>query len=91
MADLGGRFLVVEEGKERDFTFQILAREDGYIVCGLDDPHCESAADPYASLPPGDYEVRVRFQSEPSGAVPPPLFWSLYEQPVEACAVFAVE
>lgn len=90
LADASHRFAVVGPSKAYDFSFIVLGTERGFIVFEDNDPDFPEWERRSKTLPAGRYMLRMRFQSEPSPFYPPPLFWSVYEQAVEASATFTV-
>ena len=89
VADVAGRFHAIAEGKERTYSFDLLPTRDGFVA--LDGGHPD-----YADwmggerFKPGFYTVKIKFQAEPSNIYPPPLFWQVCEQPVEAETEFLI-
>lgn len=90
VADASGRFVVLTSNKKHIVPITILGTDQGFEMSSDADP-LYSRRKPNGSLPPGRYRLIVKFQSEPSWVYPPPLFWSLYDQPVEAATEFYVE
>lgn len=99
VADVGGRYVVVSPHHEYGMTFDVVERPyceigPGSLAFGLLSVHtdnCDSAEEAAWRLPPGRYRVRVRIEPDPAQWLPPPLFWSVYGEPVEASTEFVVE
>ncbi|GJM27292.1 MAG: hypothetical protein DHS20C16_37070 [Phycisphaerae bacterium] len=88
VADLGDRFLVINETNQYDSTLAINKTDRGFLVWYPVDPNeFWPVAD---SFSPGRYRLTVTLPGGAQRGHPVPLFWSVYGQPVTASTEFEV-
>jgi hypothetical protein len=92
VADISGRYVVLSGDKTHDILFEFYTRDDGALIpCRSGDSDRSVHDKEMQGLRSGRYRMRVRFQSESASEFSPPLFWTVYEHPVEASIEFSVE
>lgn len=88
-ADTAGRYQLIRQGKPVTYPFLIHPDKRLFRLTRVGDP--DSSADKNTSqLAPGHYRLHLKFQSDPNRAYPPPLYWSVYADPIKASAEFTV-
>lgn len=92
VADLGDRYAVVSPGNEFGETFDLVGLEnERFIVFKTDETDRHGYERDASWPPPGRYRLTMKFQSDTSNVYPRPLFWTVYDQPVEAAMALTVK
>ncbi len=89
VANVGGRFIVIEENQPQDFSYELLGNGSRFIM------RSEAATQNrddlrHLPLPPGRYRLNVSLESELQRRTIIPLLWALYGQTVSAATEFEV-
>lgn len=90
VADVGGRYLIVPDGKLRSWPFQLVRNGTTVLAMSARQTSRERDSAARTQWPAGRYRVRIALRNPSRSNPPPPLFWTVYSQTVEADAEFSV-
>ncbi len=88
VADCGGRFVVILKGGERAYSVYLASTEKEKLTLYTYRSGKAPPAGAVCSLPPGHYRLRADLLNL---AALPPLFWTIYEQPISGKTEFDIE